>query len=318
MKTAPTRDLLSEIFVSVTIPVHNEAENIDELCRRLTETLEEQPYPYEIIFIDDGSTDGTVRTLEANREINRKIRVIKLQRNYGQHIALVAGVEYTKGNVIVTLDGDLQNHPEDIPLFITKIEEGYDFVSGWRVKRYDSLLRKIPSFFLNKLICRVTGAKLHDYNCGINAVRKSIIGDMRIHGERRKFLPALMATLAASTCEVKVGHSARAKGKSQYDFFKLVGLMADFVSTFTIKPFRIIGVTGGALFLLSVLFGITYLAARAFGLITPMPKTVVTLFIAFFSGIQFAILGFVGEYLVRIYHLLQQDSLFQVETIIEE
>ncbi len=311
-------NILDEVYISAIMPIYNEADNIDELCQRLTNTLGTNQYTYEIIFVDDGSTDNSLNILKKNQAANKKIRIIKLQRNYGQHIALVAGIELMKGNVILTMDADLQNNPEDIPIFIKKIEEGYDYVSGWRIKRNDSIFRKIPSFILNKIICKVTGVKLHDYNCGMNAVRKSIIGDMKTHGEMRKFFPALMATLARSVCEVKVAHNARVKGKSKYDFFKLVSLVADFITSFTVKPFRVIGVSGGVMFLLSILGGILYLLARVSSLITPMPKTMVILLIAFFSGIQFLIVGFVGEYLIRIYHLLQQKTLFQVEDIIEE
>ena len=164
----------------------------------------------------------------------------------------------------------------------------------------------------------VTGVRLHDYNCGMNAVRKNIIGNIHSHGEMRKFFPALMATLANSVCEVKISHNARKKGKSKYDLLKLVGLVADFVTSFTIKPFRVIGVTGGIFFLLSMFVGALYLLARISVLIAPMPKVMVILLIAFFGGIQFLIVGFVGEYLIRIYHLLQQKTLFHVESIIEE
>lgn len=318
MSKIQKKDKLSEVTVSVMIPIHNESESIEELCGRLTKILEEQQYHYEIIFIDDGSSDNSLEILKRNQDNNKNIKIIKLQRNYGQHIALVAGIEHAKGNVLITMDGDLQNNPEDIPLFVKKIEEGYDYVSGWRVKRNDSILRKIPSFILNMIICKVTGVRLHDYNCGMNAVRKSIIGDMETHGEMRKFFPAMMATLANSVCEVKVGHNARVKGKSKYDFYKLVGLAADFVTSFTVKPFRVIGVIGGVLFLLSIFCGTLYLFARSGTLITPMPKAIVILLIAFFSGVQFLIVGFAGEYLIRIYHLLQQKTLFQVESIIEK
>ena len=309
---------LNEIYVSVIIPIYNEADNIDELCQRLTGTLKANKYTYEILFIDDGSSDSSFTILKKNQSTNKKIRIIKLQRNYGQHIALVAGIELMKGNVILTMDADLQNNPEEIPIFIKKIEEGYDYVSGWRLKRNDSIFRKIPSFILNKIICKVTGVKLHDYNCGMNAVRKNIIGNINSHGEMRKFFPALMATLANSVCEVEISHSARKKGKSKYDLLKLVGLVADFVTSFTIKPFRLIGVTGGIFFLLSIFVGSLYLLARISVLIAPMPKVMVILLIAFFGGIQFLIVGFVGEYLIRIYHLLQQKTLFHVESIIEE
>lgn len=318
MSSTKKNNKLNEIYISVIIPIYNEADNIDELCRRLTATLETNKYTYEILFVDDGSSDSSFSVLKKKQSANKKIRLIKLLRNYGQHIALVAGIELMKGNVILTMDADLQNNPEDIPLFINKIEDGYDYVSGWRFKRNDSIFRKIPSFILNNIICKVTGVKLHDYNCGMNAVRKNIIGDMKSHGEMRKFFPALMAKLANSVCEVKVSHSARTKGKSKYDFFKLVGLVADFITSFTVKPFRIIGVAGGIFFLLSIFGGTLYFLARVSTLITPLPKTMVILLIAFFSGIQFLIVGFVGEYLIRIYHLLQQKTLFQVENIIEE
>ena len=318
MSKIEKKEALSEISVSVMIPVHNESQSIEELCERLTKILEKQQYHYEIIFIDDGSNDDSLEILKRNQDNNKNIKIIKLQRNYGQHIALMAGIEHAKGNALLTMDADLQNNPEDIPVFIKKIEEGYDYVSGWRLKRNDSIFRKIPSFILNKIICRVTGVELHDYNCGMNAVRKSIIGDMKTHGEMRKFFPALMATLANSVCEVKIAHNARVRGKSKYDFFKLVSLVADFITSFTVKPFRVIGVTGGVLFLLSILGGILYLFARVSMYITPMPKAIVIILIAFFSGIQFLIVGFVGEYLIRIYHLLQQKTLFQVESIIEK
>lgn len=309
---------LDKVYVSVLIPIFNEADNIDEMCRRLNKTLEEQKYHYEIIFIDDGSTDDSIRLLKKNQNNYKNFRIIKLQRNYGQHIAFVAGIKHMKGDVLVTIDGDLQNNPEDIPRFVEKIEEGYDFASGWRMKRNDPILRKIPSFILNRIICIVTGVKLHDYNCGINAVRKSVIGDIDLYGEMRKFFPALMAKLAKSVCEIRVEHSARIKGKSKYDFFKLVGLVADFVTSFTVKPFRVIGVAGGIFLLLSIFVGILYVIARIGVFIPPMPKIMLVLLILFFSGIQFMIVGFVGEYLIRIYQLLQQKTLFQIESIIEK
>ena len=307
-----------DTFISVIIPIYNEEENIDELCVSLTKVLEDYKKEYEIIFVDDGSSDQSIGLLKKYQDTNNKIKIIKLTKNYGQHIALVAGIEHMKGNIIVTMDGDLQNSPKDIPKFINKIEEGYDFVSGWRVNRYDPVLRKIPSYVLNKIICKITGVNLHDYNCGMNAVRKSIIENMDRYGEMRKFFPALMAKLANSCCEVQVEHNARAKGKSKYDFLKLVGLVADFITSFTVKPFRVLGVTGSFLVSLSTFFGIIFIIARLFGLTGPIPQVLFILLISFLSGIQFLILGFMGEYLIRIYQLLQRETLFQVETIIEK
>jgi len=204
---------MKDITLSIVVPLYNEEKNVPILYKRLTETLGKLAATYEIIFIDDGSTDGTFKALEAVRAHNAHVKIIQFRKNFGQTAALQAGIDHARHEVIVTLDGDLQNDPEDIPALLEKMEEGYDIVSGWRKKRKDSFSRIIPSRFANKIISKVTGVALKDYGCTLKAYKHEVIKSVHLFGDMHRFIPALASWQGVAIAEIPVRHHPRILGK---------------------------------------------------------------------------------------------------------
>jgi glycosyltransferase involved in cell wall biosynthesis len=303
------------IAVSVVVPVFNEVGNLPELYAQLTKALDE--LQYELLFVDDGSTDGSYDVLAAIHAKDRRVKVVRLANNFGQHAALSAGIEQAKGRAIVSLDADLECNPCDIPKLLAKIDEGYDVVSGWRHGRKNYLLRRLASYLVNKSISMFTKVPLHDYSCPLKAITSDVAQELKYYGEMRRFLGALAVQLGRSVVEVKVSHQPRTVGKSRYSVLQLIGHYLDFMVGFPTRSFQIVVVVGGLLILIGLAGGAIYFPLRY---LVNFPFTggfQILVFLAVFFGIQFAILGLLGEFTARIYRVLQNRPFFVIREILE-
>jgi undecaprenyl-phosphate 4-deoxy-4-formamido-L-arabinose transferase len=288
--------------ISVVIPVFNEEDNLLELGERLIRTLTGMGRPFEIIFVDDGSTDGSWKLLsDLNGQYPQQIRALQFHRNFGQHQAIFAGFQAARGQVMVTLDADLQNPPEEIPRLVAKLDEGYDTVGGWRENRQDSIFRRLPSQLVNAVMSRVTGVKLRDYGCMLRAYRRSVVDSINQCQESSSFIPALANLFAQRVAEIPVGHTERERGKSKYGLFKLLRLNFDLMTGFSNLPIHLVGFMGVAIALLGLLFGFMLIIRRIF--VGPEVEGVFTLFaiLFVFVGLNTLGLALIGEYVGRIY-----------------
>jgi undecaprenyl-phosphate 4-deoxy-4-formamido-L-arabinose transferase len=303
--------------VSVVIPVYNEEENLPALHRRLRETLEKTGKRYEIIFVDDGSFDRTTSIIAAFIEENPRIRLIEFNRNYGQHAAVFAGFEHSRGRVVVTLDADLQNPPEEIPKLLDKIEEGYNIVGGVRMDRRDSALRKIPSWVVNRFVSRATGVTMRDYGCMLRAYRRSVVDQIVRCNEISSFIPTLANSFASSVTEVEVAHAERRRGKSKYNLKRLLKLNFDLVTGFSLFPIQLISALGILIALIGVGFGVFLLAMRLIHGPEWAVQGVFTLFalLFVFMGVQFLAMGLIGEYIGRIYSEVRNRPRYVIKKI---
>jgi undecaprenyl-phosphate 4-deoxy-4-formamido-L-arabinose transferase len=299
--------------ISVVIPVFNEEDNLRELGERLIRTLTAMGRPYEIIFVDDGSTDGSWQLLtDLNRQYPQNIRALQFHRNFGQHQAIFAGFQASRGQVMVTLDADLQNPPEEIPRLVAKLEEGYDTVGGWRENRQDSIFRRLPSQLVNTVMSRVTGVKLRDYGCMLRAYRRSVVDSINQCQESSSFIPALANLFAQRVAEIPVGHAERERGKSKYGIIKLLRLNFDLMTGFSNLPIHLVGFMGVAIACLGLLFGFMLLLRRIF--VGPEVEGVFTLFaiLFVFVGLNTLGLALIGEYVGRIYREVRGRPRFVV------
>jgi len=300
-------------YVSVLIPVLNEEESLLELNERLLKVMEGMKKPYEIIYINDGSTDNTPYILERFHNENKNIKIIEFNRNYGQHMALFGGFEYAKGDIIITIDADLQNPPEEIPKLVAKMEEGYEVVGTYRKDRKDSIFRTIPSYIVNKITARLVGVRLRDYGCMLRAYRKDIVEYMKMCPESSSFIPALANTFAKKIVEIEVEHEERKKGKTKYSILKLFQLNFDLMTNFSLLPIQFIGMVGIVIALLGVSFAVFLFIRRL--IVGPESEGLFTLFaiLFFFIGIQILALGIIGEYIGRIYQEVRRRPRFIVK-----
>jgi undecaprenyl-phosphate 4-deoxy-4-formamido-L-arabinose transferase len=299
--------------ISVVIPVFNEEENLRELGERLIRTLTAMGRPFEIIFVDDGSTDGSWELLaDLNRHYPQNIRALQFHRNFGQHQAIFAGFQAAKGKVMVTLDADLQNPPEEIPRLVAKLEEGYDTVGGWRENRQDSIFRRLPSQLVNYVMSRVTGVKLRDYGCMLRAYRRSVVDSINQCQESSSFIPALANLFAQRVAEIPVGHAERERGKSKYGIIKLLRLNFDLMTGFSNLPIHLVGFMGVTIAFLGLLFGFFLIIRRIF--VGPEVEGVFTLFaiLFVFVGLNTLGLALIGEYVGRIYREVRGRPRFVV------
>jgi undecaprenyl-phosphate 4-deoxy-4-formamido-L-arabinose transferase len=297
--------------ISVVIPVYNEAENLRELGQRLIRTLTGMGRTFEIIFVDDGSTDRSWELLTGlNAQYPQYIRALQFQRNFGQHQAIFAGFQAARGQVMVTLDADLQNPPEEIPRLVAKLAEGYDTVGGWRENRQDSLFRKLPSQLVNYLMSRVTGVKLRDYGCMLRAYRREVIDSINQCHESSSFIPALANLFSHRVAEIPVGHAERERGQSKYSLIKLLRLNFDLMTGFSNLPIHLVGFMGVAIALMGLLFGLFLFIRRI--LVGPEVGGVFTLFaiLFVFVGLNTLGLALIGEYVGRIYREVRQRPRF--------
>ena len=288
--------------ISVVIPVFNEEDNLRELGERLIRTLTAMGRPYEIIFVDDGSTDRSWQLLtDLNGQYPQYIRALQFHRNFGQHQAIFAGFQAAKGKVMVTLDADLQNPPEEIPRLVAKLDEGYDTVGGWRENRRDSIFRRLPSQLVNYVMSRVTGVKLRDYGCMLRAYRREVVDSINQCQESSSFIPALANLFASRVAEIPVGHAERERGKSKYGIIKLLRLNFDLMTGFSNLPIHLVGFMGVAIALLGLFFGLFLFIRRIF--VGPEVGGLFTLFaiLFVFVGLNTLGLALIGEYVGRIY-----------------
>lgn len=288
-------------YVSVLVPVLNEEESLPELNTRLRDVLTGIQRPYEIIYINDGSTDRTEEMLEAFHNEDGRIKVIEFNRNYGQHMALFAGFDFARGEIVVTIDADLQNPPEEIPRLVAKAEEGYEVVATYRKNRKDSLFRKLPSYIVNRITAKLVGVRLKDYGCMLRAYKRNIVDYMNMCPESSSFIPALANTFAKKITEIEVGHEERKKGTSKYSPFKLFRLNFDLMTNFSLLPIQFISMLGVVIAFFGLAFAVFLMIRRL--LIGPEGEGTFTLFgvLFFFIGIQIFALGVIGEYVGRIY-----------------
>ncbi len=304
--------------ISVVVPVYNEALNVAELYQRLDAVLTE---PAEFIFVDDGSTDETYERLVELAAGDARLRIIRFRRNFGQTAALSAGIDHARGEIIVPMDGDLQNDPRDIPRLIEKLDEGYDVVSGWRVKRQDAFRRRLPSQIANRMISWISGVRLHDYGCSLKAYRHSVLEDVRLYGEMHRFVPIYASWQGARVTEMAVDHHPRTRGKSNYGIERTVKVVLDlivvkFLSSYATKPIYVFGGFGVLSFLLSLMaFALMvyfkYWGGKTF-IQTPLPLVVVMFFLV---GCLSVLLGLVAELSVRTYYESQGKRTYAIRSI---
>ncbi|MBA3531370.1 MAG: glycosyltransferase family 2 protein, partial [Ardenticatenales bacterium] len=242
--------MIDSVTLSVVIPLYNEEESIALLYERLTQALDLYGRSYELIIVDDGSTDGSFLRLRHLAQVDSRLRVVRFRRNFGQTAAFAAGFDHARGEIIVTMDADLQNDPRDIPVLVEQIEAGYDIVSGWRKERQDRFLdRKLPSVLANLLISNVTDVRLHDYGCSLKAYRRDILKEVRLYGELHRFIPALASQVGGTVTEVPVTHHARRFGRSKYGLSRTVRVILDlitvwFLGSYGTRPLHVFGTLG--------------------------------------------------------------------------
>lgn len=319
-----TRVSGEETFLSVIVPVFNEEENVPLLHANLSRILEKQLFTYEVIYVDDGSSDNSFQQLSKLAASDRRVRVVQLRRNYGQTAAISAGVHHSAGEVLVFMDGDLQNDPVDIPRLLKKLDEGYDVVSGWRKHRQDARLsRKLPSWLANRLISRVSGTYLHDYGCTLKAYRREVFQHVRLYGEMHRFIPAYAALAGAKIAEMEVAHHARRFGKSKYGISRTFRVILDlltlkFLGSFGTKPLYAFGIPGMASLSLG---GIAAALVAGQKIVPPRVRAnhnpllqLAALFTGF--GMQCIMMGLLAELLMRTYHESQGKATYVVSHIL--
>lgn len=296
--------------VSIIFPVHNEEENIPRLLSRLFEVIQKRRYDAEIIAVDDGSSDGSFEVLETIAKKDRRVKIIRFRMNAGQTAALRAGIDQAKGQVIIAMDSDLENSPEDMPLLLEKIEAGNDVVSGWRQNRWEGefLRRQLPSKIANALISFITGVKLNDYGCTFKAYRREIIQEVPLYGEMHRFIPAYASWRGAKITEVPVSHTPRRFGKTKYGISRTFRVLLDlllikFLHKYKDRPIHFFGGFGFLFLLLGVMSGVAAIVLRLFFDLhfveTPLPILTALLLI---MGLNFILIGIVAEMLMRTYY----------------
>lgn len=307
---------------SIVIPLYNEEENVEVLHERLKETLDRLGLEYEILYVDDGSTDATLRILEGIQANESKVVVLSLRRNFGQTAAFAAGFDFARGDVIVTMDGDLQNDPKDIPKFLELIKD-HDLVSGWRKKRRDPFFsRRLPSMAANWLISKVTGVKLHDYGCSLKAYRRDVIKNLKLYGEMHRFIPAVASWYGVRVAEVETTHHPRLKGKSKYGLSRTIKVLLDlitvkFLQSFSTKPLQFFGPMGLLSGMLGFLISL-YLSIEKIFFGNPIGGRPLLLLgaLLIIVGIQFIGMGLLGEMLVRVYHESQRKPIYVIKKVL--
>ncbi len=305
--------------ISVFLPVFNEEPNLRPLHAKLDDALRELGKTAEIIYVDDGSTDGSLEVLRGLAHLDGRVRVVALRRNYGQTAAMSAGIDAAKGRVLIPMDADLQNDPADIKRLLEKLDEGYDVVSGWRRNRQDKMMtRKIPSMLANRLISWIGGVPLHDYGCSLKAYRRESLQDVRLYGEMHRFIPIYASWAGARVAEIPVEHHARTMGQSKYGLSRTIKVVFDlmtikFMASYQTKPIYVFGTFGMIAFAISIMAGLLAvywkLMHRADFVQTPLPVLAIVMFAI---GVQFLLMGLLAEMQVRTYHESQSKSIYAV------
>ena len=308
--------------ISIFLPVFNEEPNLRLLHAKLDEALQQLGRTAEIIYVDDGSTDGSLNVLRELARLDPRIRVIALRRNYGQTPAMAAGIDAARGEVLIPMDADLQNDPADIARLLEKIDEGYDVVSGWRKNRQDKLItRKFPSMIANRMISWIGGVPLHDYGCSLKAYRRESLADVHLYGEMHRFIPIYASWSGARVTEIPVEHHARTMGKSKYGLSRTIKVVFDlmtikFMASYQTKPLYVFGWAGLLTLLASLLCAILAFLMKfaswphhADFVQTPLPVLTMVMLVL---GIQFFLMGLLAEMLVRTYHESQAKRIYAV------
>lgn len=312
------------LAISIVVPIYNEVESLPRLIAAIDTNMADLGLTYELICVDDGSSDGSTELLKQQAEINPNLKAIVLRRNYGQTAAMAAGFKYSQGQVIITLDGDLQNDPQDIALLLRELGKGYDVVSGWRKNRQDDKLsRLLPSRIANWLISKMTGVQLHDYGCSLKAYRTELIADMNLYGELHRFLPALAFIEGAKITEIPVNHHARRFGQSKYDLDRTFRVVMDlltisFIKKFLTRPMHVFGLLGISAFGVGIVVG-AYLSFIRLVLgqeIAARPLLTLAVLMTL-TGIQLFCFGLLAELSMRTYHESQDRPIYRVREVIE-
>ena len=309
--------------ISIVIPVYNEGENIALLHEKLASVLGSLKQDHEILFVDDGSVDDTLSQLKKITLKDSKVRVLALSRNFGQTAALCAGIDYCKGKIIIPMDGDLQNEPEDIVPLLAKLQEGYDVVSGWRKDRKDPFFsRRLPSVIANKIISVLGGVQLHDYGCTMKAYKKDILKNIRLYGEMHRFIPIYANWIGARVSEIPVHHHARKFGTSKYGMSRILKVILDlmvvkFLLSYSQKPIYVFGGLGVLMIVGAFLSGVWALYLKFFEgtsfILTPLPLLCVLLTVL---GTLSILMGFLAEILTRTYYESQGKLTYQIKEVI--
>lgn len=306
-------------YLSAVIPVYNEEDNLRPLFDRLVAVLDAIGKPFEIVFTNDGSVDRSSAILrELYERRPNEVRVIEFNGNFGQHMAIMAAFEYVRGEVVVTLDADLQNPPEDIPRLLDKIEQGFDVVGGYRRDRQDTWFRRNASRFINLIRARITRIEMRDQGCMLRAYRRGIVDNIATSGEVSTFIPALAYSFAANPTEIEVQHAQRAAGQSKYHLYNLIRLNFDLMTGFSLVPLQVFTMLGFAVSLFSALLVIYLLLQRIF--IGPEVQGVFTLFgiMYFLVGLGIFGLGIIGEYIGRIYLEVRKRPRFVIREVLQK
>lgn len=309
--------------VSLVVPLLNEEDNVRPLYDEINAALDGK-YEYEVLFVDDGSTDGSFGILAELQKGDERVRVIRFRRNFGQTAALSAGFTHCRGEIIIALDADLQNDPADIPMMIDKLNEGFDVVSGWRKKRYDNLItRLIPSKMANWLISRITGVKLHDNGCTLKAYRKEVLDGTNLYGEMHRFIPAHASWSGAKIAEVVVNHRPRVAGEAKYGLARTWKVILDlitvkFLGSYSTKPIYVFGGLGMVTTLGAFVFGLTVIYDKvAHGADMSGNPLLILTAVLIIATIQFILMGLLAELLVRTYHESQNRPTYVIKEILE-
>lgn len=309
----------SRLEISVFLPVYNEEENIEQLNLLLTEALEGLGRSYEVIYVDDGSTDQSLERLRVIATRDARVRVVSLRRNYGQTAAMSAGIDHARGQILIPMDADLQNDPADISRLLEKLDQGYDVVSGWRKDRKDTwLTRRLPSRLANRLVARLSGVDIHDFGCSLKAYRRNVLTEVKLYGEMHRFIPIYAGWAGARVAEIPVTHHARAAGQSNYGLSRTIKVLFDlitikFLSSYLTKPLYLFGTAGLVCLVISVL---SFLLALYYRLVEDvhlnrMPLATLSM-IMFAMGVQFIFMGLLAEMIVRTYHESQNKPTYLV------
>lgn len=313
----------SGLSLSVVVPIYNEVENLDPLCNELNKVLPGLGCPYEIILVDDGSTDGSAARLSEIAGLDPRVRVVLFRKNYGQTAAMQAGLQYSSHDVVVTMDGDLQNDPSDIPMMLEKISQGYDLVHGWRKERKDAWInRRLPSRLANWLISKTTGFQIHDLGCTLKAMRREIAQDLELYGEMHRFIPILAHQRGARCVEVVVKHHARRFGQTKYGIGRSLRVVLDlltvkFLLDYSASPMKLFGMIAVWCFLASGVSGFGVMAMKILGQVdmTGNPLLLLTVLLVT-SGIQFLSLGLLSEVNARTYYGSQGKQHYAVRQLL--
>ncbi len=306
-------------MISLTVPVYNEREALLPLFTKVSEVMTSRGMPWEVIFVNDGSTDGSAETLNSLAEENPEVKVIHFRRNFGQTAAMMAGFDFAEGDVIIPMDGDGQNDPADIPRMLEKLEEGYDVCSGWRKDRQDNAIRRnFPSILANKLISAVSGVRLHDFGCSLKAYRAEVIKGVRLYGEMHRFLPIYAKWHGARITEIPVSHFARTSGSSKYGLERVLKVLMDlvtvkFLDKYMLKPMYLFGMWGVAFWVASFLFTMWAFYMRSKGYFftqTPLPMMAV---FSFMTGIICILMGLLAEMITRTFHESQGKAIYMIK-----